>query len=118
MNLCCPRAIVTALTYHTDNILGSKRSVKHIREGRNVQTKLAEELCQRLGDYNEVGFTLEDIKHAEKLLNIQIKVVCADNFNTIISSGEENKPKFICIKRQPFRCHQQHEGFLGKLLLL
>ena len=29
-NLCCPRAIVTALTYHTDNIFDSKSSAKHI----------------------------------------------------------------------------------------
>ena len=96
--MCCPRAIVTALTYHTDYILGSKRNVKDIRNGRKIQTKLAEELYQRLGEYNEEGFTLEDVKHAEELLNIQIKVVCAENFNTIIYSGEEKKPKFICIK--------------------
>jgi len=82
-NLCCPRAIVTALTYHTDNIFGSKRSVKHIREGRRIQTKLAEELCQRLGEYNKEGFTLQDIKDTEELLDVQIKVVCAENFNTI-----------------------------------
>ena len=97
-NLCCPRAIVTALTYHTDNIFGSKRNVKHIREGRNVQTKLAEELCQKLGDYNEEGFTLKDIKHAEELLDIQIKIVCAENFNTIIYSGKEKETKIYLYK--------------------
>jgi hypothetical protein len=30
-NLCCPRAIVTALTYHTNNIFGSERCVITIR---------------------------------------------------------------------------------------
>jgi len=48
-NLCCPRAIITALTYHTDNIFGSKRNIEDIRKGRKVRTILTEELCQRLG---------------------------------------------------------------------
>jgi hypothetical protein len=55
------------------------------------------ELCQRLGDYNEEGFTLEDIKNVEELLNNRIKVVSVENFNTIINSGK-NKQKFIYIK--------------------
>ena len=46
-------------------------------------------LCQRLGDYNEEGFTLEDIKPVEELLDIQIKLVGAENCNTIIYPGEE-----------------------------
>jgi hypothetical protein len=97
-NLYCLRAIVTALTYHTDDIFGSKRNVKDIRDGRKIQTKLAEELCQRLGDYNEEGFTLEDIKHVEELLDIQIIVVCAENFDTIIYSGEEKETKIYQYK--------------------
>jgi len=74
------------------------KDVKDIRGGRKVQTKLAEKLCHRLGDYNEEGFTLEDIKHAEELLDIQIKVVCAENFNTIIYSGEERETKIYLYK--------------------
>jgi len=84
--LCCPRAIVTALTYHTDEILGAKRNIEDIRDGRKVQTELAKELCKRPGDYNEEGFTLEDIKNVEELLNVQIKVVCAESFNSTIYS--------------------------------
>jgi hypothetical protein len=60
-----------------------------------MQTKFAEELCKRLGEYNEEGFTLKDIKHAEEILDIQIKVVCAENFNTIIYSGEEIETKIL-----------------------
>jgi hypothetical protein len=88
-NLCCPRA----LTYHTDCFFGTKRNIKDIRDGRKVQTELAEELCKRLGDYNEEGFTLEDIKNVEELLNIQVKVVCAKSFNSVIYSGEERETK-------------------------
>ena len=91
--LCCPRAIITALTYHTNNIFGTKRNIKHIREGWKIQTKLTEELCKRLGNYNEEGFTLEDIKNVEELLDIQNKVVCAESFNAIIYSGEERETK-------------------------
>ena len=112
-NLCCPRAIVTALTYHTDYIFGSKRGVKHIREGRNVQTILAKELCRRLGDHNEEGFTLKDIKHVE-LLNIQIKVVCVENFNTIIYSGEERETKIWLYKNgKHFDVINAMKAFLG-----
>jgi len=80
----------SALTYHT-NIFGTKRNITDIREGRQIQTKLTEELCKRLGDYNEEGFTLEDIKNVEEILNIQVKVVCAESFNTIIYSGKKQK---------------------------
>jgi hypothetical protein len=61
-NLCCPIAIITALTYHTNDIFGTTKTIEDIRKGRKVQTELAKELCQRLGDYNEEGFTLEGIK--------------------------------------------------------
>lgn len=91
-NLCCPRAIVTALTYHTDNILDrpiTAMEKKCIRMGRKLQGELARELCKRLGEYNEEGFTLEDIRNAEKLLGVQIKVVCAENFNGVIYKGAE-----------------------------
>jgi len=113
-NLCCPRAIFTALTYHTNDIFGSKRNVNDIRDGRKVQTVLAEELCQRLGDYNEEGFTLEDIKHVEELLDIQIKVICAENFNTIIYSGEERETKIYLYKNENhFDVINSMKAFLG-----
>jgi len=35
-NLCCPRAIVTGLTYHTNDIFGSKRCQRH--QGRPKST--------------------------------------------------------------------------------
>ena len=97
-NLCCPRAIVTGLTYHTNSIFGPKRNIKDIRDGQKVQTVLAEELCQTLGEYKEEGFTKEDIKKPEELLDIQNKVVCAENFNTIIYSGEEKATKIYLYK--------------------
>ena len=50
-NLCCPRAIITALTY-TSSIFGTKRNIAYIRVGQKVQTELTEELCKRLGNYN------------------------------------------------------------------
>lgn len=46
-NLCCPRAIVTALTYHTNNILDrpiDDCENKLIRQGRQLQRELAREL--------------------------------------------------------------------------
>jgi len=39
--------------------------------------------------YNEDGFTLKDLRSAENLLDIQIKIICAENFNTVIYEGAE-----------------------------
>jgi TusA-related sulfurtransferase len=115
-NLCCPRAIVTALTYHTNKIFGVERNVKHIREGHSLHTKLVEELCNKLGRYNEDGFTLEDIKHVEELLDIQIKVVCAEKFNSIIYSGEERETNIYLYKqRNHFDIINSMKSFLGSI---
>jgi hypothetical protein len=97
-NLCCPRAIIMALTYHTDTIFGTKRNIAHIREGRKIQTKLAEELCKRLGDYNEEGFTLKDIKNVEELLKIQVKVVLQKVLTQSFIPEKIKKSKLIYIK--------------------
>ena len=65
-------------------------------------------------NYNEEGFTLEDIKHVEELLDIQIKVVCAENFNTIIYSGEERKTKIYLYKNgNHFDIINSMKAFLG-----
>jgi len=52
------------LIYYTYDIFGTKRNITNIRKGRKVQKELAEKLYKWLGDYNEEGFTLEDIKIA------------------------------------------------------
>ena len=67
-----PRAIITALTYHKNDIFGATSNIKKITDGRKLQPQLANELWQRLGDYNEEGFTLDDFKYVEEQLNIQI----------------------------------------------
>jgi transposase-like protein len=114
--LCCPRAIITALTYYTDDIFGAKRNIEDIRKVRKVQTELAEELRKRLGDYNEEGFTLEDIKNVEELLNIQVKVVCAERFNSMIYSGEEKETKIYLYKNSNhFDVINRMKSFLGSI---
>ncbi|XP_068905936.1 putative leucine-rich repeat-containing protein DDB_G0290503 isoform X1 [Tenebrio molitor] len=91
-NLCCPRAVIVGLTYHTNIILGKeydRNDIRYIRMGRNLQTTLAQELCNQLGEYNRNYFTLDDIANIERILNIQIKIVAAECFNSIIYSGPE-----------------------------
>lgn len=93
-NLCCPRAVITALTFKTNIILErelSQNEIKYIRKGRNIQGELAKKLCDKLGrDYEDL-FNLDDIKNIENLLNIQINVVCAENFNTVIYKGDKKE---------------------------
>jgi hypothetical protein len=66
--------------------------------GRNLQTTLAQELCNQLGEYNRNYFTLDDIANIERLLNIQIKIVAAECFNSIIYSGLEKDVKVYLYK--------------------
>jgi hypothetical protein len=100
-NLCCPRAVIVGLTYHTNIILGREydhNDIKYIRMGRNLQTTLAQELCNQLGEYDRNYFTLDDIANIERLLNIQIKIVAAECFNSIIYSELEKDVKVYLYK--------------------
>jgi hypothetical protein len=95
-NLCCPRAIIVGLTYLSNIILDeefTESQIKSIRSRQKLQKKLALKLCGMLGEYNEDGFTLQDIKNVEQLLDIQIKIICAENFNSVIYQGEEKSRK-------------------------
>jgi hypothetical protein len=67
--------------------------------GRNLQTTLAQELCNQLEEYNKNYFTLDDIANIEKVLNIQVKVVAAECFNSIIQGG----PDITCQKKSSNR---------------
>lgn len=100
-NLCCARAIVVGLTHHSSVILGrslSPSEIKNIRLGRPIQKQLALKLCEIMGSYNHEGFTLEDIQRAEQCLDVQVKVICAENFNTVIYKGTEKKTKIYLYK--------------------
>lgn len=105
-NLCCPRAVVVGLTYPKQNpsvntIFNkefSTNDIIYIRKGKNLQTDLVTKLCNQLGNYNEEGFTLDDIKNLEKLINIQIIVICAENFNSVIYKGPEKDIKVYLYK--------------------
>ncbi len=69
-NLCAPKAIITGLTYFDGLILDkrlTKSQIKHVRDGCDLQRKLAWELCERLSEYNKKSFTLEDVKNCEKV---------------------------------------------------
>jgi len=90
-NLCCPRAIVVGLSYVSNTVLGqtlNAAEVRSLRKGKRVQHELTSKLCNMLGEYNREGFTLEDIRNVEKLLGIQITVICTESLNTVIYKGE------------------------------
>jgi len=64
-----------------------------LKIGRKIQKDLASELCNMLTEYNEEGFTLNDIKNVELALDIQINVICAENLNTLIYKGDDKETK-------------------------
>jgi hypothetical protein len=83
--------------------------------GRNLQTTLAQELCNQLGEYNRNYFTLDDIANIERLLNIQIKIVAAECFNSIIYSGLEKDVKVYLYKNgNHFDTINSMTGFYGQ----
>lgn len=70
--------IFTALSVKTDKILGrtlTKTEQTTVRRGYGtLQSILAERLCERAGlSITQVGFTIEDIKLFEDILNIQVR---------------------------------------------
>ncbi|XP_072400453.1 uncharacterized protein [Diabrotica undecimpunctata] len=94
--LCGARAVIVGLTYVTNEILGHKlikSDVHNIRIGRTLQTVLAEKLCGLLGGCYVDGFILDDFKKAEELLDVQIKIICAENLNTLIYESPEKTTK-------------------------
>ncbi|KAE9524573.1 hypothetical protein AGLY_014623 [Aphis glycines] len=69
-----------------------------VRELLKIQKDLALKLCNTLKEYNEKGFTLDDIKNVEKLLDIQINIICAESLNALIYKGEDKETKIYLYK--------------------
>lgn len=61
---------------------------------------MTNKLCARLNKYNEESFTLEDIKRMQEVLDIQTKIVCAKNFNSIVNEGREKETKIYLYKQE------------------
>jgi hypothetical protein len=113
-NLCCPRGVVTALTYHGSDIMKklglldhdlTPNEVKNIRVGDKykMQKQLANkllEICNIPLPEPNLGLTLESIKKIEEKLDIQINIICAENFNTIIHSGPDKDIKIYLYKNK------------------
>ena len=91
---CAVYAILIGMTYHTNKILDrelSPNDIDNLRRQRNILTELAMDLLSQLQDFSLDGFTFEDIKSCEIVLDIQVKVV-STRFNNIIYSGYEERP--------------------------
>lgn len=125
-NLCCPRAIVTALTYHDPSIFVdlkltsnplTENEIAYIRKGRKLQETLAIKLlnlCDIPIPEINLGCSLEDITKIEKRLDIQINIVCAENFNSIIYSGPNKPIKIYLYKdKNHFDVINSMTAFLG-----
>ena len=108
--LCCARAIVT----------GKARLDKHeqwnsIRQGRDIQRQLAEEL-HRESDVSREPCGVNEIKKFQAVLNnYQLYVISKDHFNSIIYKGQDSDNKIFLY------CHDQHydvitsmPAFLGR----
>ena len=98
--MCGLKAIITGLTFHTNEILGRKltsNEIKYIKQGAKLQKSLAKELQELLGEEydDEIGCTLENVVQCESLLETRIKVVSSQQFNAVIYSGNERYERTI-----------------------
>jgi hypothetical protein len=100
-NLCAARAIVTALTYLDQEYtvrLGLKDSITTsaadaIIKGDDSKCAIQRDLARKLLDVCQIqvppadsGLTLEDIRNIEKRIEVQINIVCVENFNELIDN--------------------------------
>jgi G:T-mismatch repair DNA endonuclease (very short patch repair protein) len=89
--MCGSRAVIAALTYHTNIILNrelGKNDIKNIKDGRKLQKDLAIELCNKIiHDPGEPFDLAAFISVEEYFKNVCIKIICAENFNKIIYEG-------------------------------
>jgi len=94
--LCLGRAIVTALAY-TDYFENKTESQKkHIKEGRQLQTKLTNELYNFSHvEIKQEGNNLDDVKIFEHHLNIRIIIYYGNTNESILYSGNEEFDKRI-----------------------
>ena len=102
-NLCAIRAMLVGKSYKTKFILDrelSENEIIYLRKGREIQTELALSVCMQLEDYDGDPLTIEDIGFCEDILDIQVKIVCAENFNNIIYKGRAERPVKIYLYKQ------------------
>ncbi|KAL4238615.1 hypothetical protein ACF0H5_003322 [Mactra antiquata] len=88
--ICLARAIFTALA--SNNLLEdfTDSQLKHIKEGRRLQKRLADKLHEKSGvEIKKEGNDLDDLKIFENYLNIRIIVFASNNIENILYSGNE-----------------------------
>lgn len=113
--LCCARAIVTmqAWCHKDDNVTGN--NYKSIRQGRPIQTRLAQALHKQAGvPFGPCGIP-ELQKFQEVLPEYQIKVLSADSPHCIIFEGPP-APRLIQLVKVDDHYHgcTSFGGFLSK----
>lgn len=127
-NYCLPRAIIVALTYLVENNkvkeifknlnendLNISR-IKYIKDCRKTLQQILAVNLLKICDIDKEKFigTLDDIKKIESNLDIQINVVCSENFNNIIYNGIDKEIKIYLYKiKNHFHVIKSIAGFYG-----
>ena len=84
------RAIVTALASNNLLINFTDSQLRHIKQGRPLQKRLATDLHEKSEvEIKEEGNDLEDLKIFENYLNLRIIVFTSNNTENILYSGNE-----------------------------
>ncbi|XP_062579153.1 uncharacterized protein LOC134241085 [Saccostrea cucullata] len=109
-DLCCARAIITARAK-----LDKDQRWNSIRQGRNIQRTLAEEL-HKLANVPPGQCDLEDVKAFQSVLpGYQIHVLSKDCFNAIVYQGPEAEKKiYLYHHKNHYDVITTMSGFLNR----
>ena len=115
--ICLARAIVTALA--ANNLLDdfTDSQLKHIKQGRSLQKRLATDLHEKSNvDIKEDGNDLDDLKVLEKYLNVRIIIFTSNSTEYILYSGNEeyNDQIYLYLHDEHFDVVSNITGFLAK----
>ncbi|VDI83436.1 Hypothetical predicted protein [Mytilus galloprovincialis] len=115
--ICLSRAIVTSLASNKllENFTNSQ--LKHIKEGRPLQKRVAEDLHEQSGvEIKEEGNNLDDLKAFENYLNIRIIVFTSNSTEYIVYNGNEeyNEQIYLYYHDEHFDTITNITGFLAK----
>ncbi|CAG2196236.1 unnamed protein product [Mytilus edulis] len=115
--ICLSRAIVTSLASNKllENFTNSQ--LKHIKEGRPLQKRVAEDLHEQSEvEIKKEGNDLEDLKAFENYLNIRIIVFTSNSTEYIVYNGNEeyNEQIYLYYHDEHFDTITNITGFLAK----
>ena len=114
-NLCLERAIVVCMAKLKGSRVNKKKWQRIIHKKLKCQHQEAVKLRRSVGIDGDRPATVQDIKTYEEHLDVQIVVISAQHFNSVVYAGSRRRYKkiFLLQDRDHFHSIISMAGFLG-----